>query len=144
MLIVSACLAGIECRYNGEAYTVLQLEEMVRAGKALPLCPEIIGGLATPRAKAERQGETVVNELGEDVGAQFTQGAKSAVEIALLVGCRKAILKAKSPSCGCGRIYDGTFSGRLIDGDGIFCTLLKEKGIEVWTEEDFAENGFEA
>ena len=144
MLIVSACLAGIECRYNGEAYTVLQLEEMVRAGKALPLCPEIIGGLATPRAKAERQGDAVVNELGEDVGAQFTQGAKRAVEIALLVGCRKAILKAKSPSCGCGRIYDGTFSGRLIDGDGIFCSLLKAKGIEVWTEEDFAENGFEA
>ena len=144
MLIVSACLAGIECRYNGEAYTVLQLEEMVRAGKALPLCPEIIGGLATPRAKAERQGKTVINELGEDVGAQFTQGAKRAVEIALLVGCRKAILKAKSPSCGCGRIYDGEFSGKLIEGDGIFCALLKAKGIEVWSEEEFAENRFEA
>ena len=137
-IIVSACLAGIECRYDGQANTVAAVEKLVKEGRALPVCPEVLGGLSTPRDKAERQGERVMTEQGEDVSAAFWSGAKVAAEIARLAGCRKAVLKAKSPTCGCGRIYDGTFSGKLIEGDGIFCALLKQNGIEVCSEEDFA------
>ncbi len=135
-IIVSACLAGVECRYDGRANTVAAVEKLVKEGRALPVCPEVLGGLSTPRAKAERQGERIMTEQGEDVSAAFYSGAKVAAEIARLTGCRKAILKAKSPTCGCGRIYDGAFSGTLIKGDGIFCALLKQRGIEVCSEED--------
>ncbi len=139
MLIVSACLAGVECRYNGSPFPIPAILNMVKRGLALPVCPEILGGFSIPRPPAEiRHGQIVFN-TGEDVTEQFLRGANAACAIALTIGCQKAIVKSKSPSCGCGSIYDGTFSGTLIAGDGIFTQLLKEHGIEVLTEENLEE-----
>lgn len=139
MIIVSACLAGVECRYNGYSCTVPQIAEMVFKGKAIPICPEILAGLPTPRLPAEQCKGKIVTLNGEDQTAQYIIGAKIGLKIAAAVRCRKAILKSNSPTCGLGLIYDGTFSGKLISGDGIFAALLKENGIEVNTEEGFFE-----
>ncbi len=136
MIIVSACLAGVECRYNGQAFPVPKVVEMVKKGQAIPLCPELLGSLPTPRINAERRGERIFSNDGQDLTDEYTAGAKIAVTIAQLVGCKVAILKSKSPTCGCGKIYDGTFSGRLTEGDGIFCALLKESNIKVYTEDE--------
>jgi uncharacterized protein YbbK (DUF523 family) len=136
MIIVSACLAGIECRYNGQAFPIPKVIEMVKKGQAMPICPEILGKLPTPRACAERLGDRVITNMGQDVTNEFVSGAIAAADIAQLIGCRTAILKSRSPSCGKGRIYDGTFSGRLILGDGIFCSLLQTKNIKVMTEDE--------
>jgi uncharacterized protein YbbK (DUF523 family) len=136
VLIVSACLAGVECRYNGQAFPIPVIVELVKKGQALPVCPEILGKLPTPRPCAERCGEKVVTKNGQNITAEVVTGAWLALQIAQLVGCKAAILKAKSPTCGCGLIYDGTFSGKLVAGDGIFCSLLKEKKIKVFTEND--------
>lgn len=135
MIVVSACLAGVECRYNGSAYPVAEVVEWVRRGEALPLCPEVLGGLATPRSCAERCGTAIATKDGQDFTAAYQRGARRAAEIARIVDCKRAILKARSPSCGCGLIYDGTFSGTLVRGDGMFSALLKEQGIVVETEE---------
>jgi uncharacterized protein YbbK (DUF523 family) len=137
MIVVSACLAGVECRYNGSSYTVPKIAEMVIKGKAIPICPEILAGLPIPRPPAEQQKGKIVSLNGDDQTGQYIMGAKIGVEIAVAGHCQKAILKSKSPTCGLGLIYDGTFSGKLISGDGIFAKLLKEKGIEVCTEEIF-------
>jgi len=139
MLIVSACLAGVECRYNGSPFPIPAILNMVKLGLALPVCPEILGGFAIPRPPAEIRHGRIVFNTGEDVTEQFLRGANAAFAIASTIGCQKAIVKSKSPSCGCGSIYDGTFSGTLIAGDGIFTKLLKEHGIEVLTEEDLEE-----
>lgn len=136
MMVVSACLAGVRCRYNGQAFPVPAVVELVQSGQAIPLCPEILGGLPTPRPSAERRGAQILTADGVDVTEHFRRGARLAAEIARLVGCTEAILKARSPSCGCGRIYDGSFSGAQTVGDGLFCILLKEEGIRVITEED--------
>ena len=136
MIIVSACLAGVECRYNGLAYPIPEVIEMVKTCKALPLCPEILGGLPSPRHPSEQCQGRVICDDSTDVTEQFTRGARIAADIAALIGCKKAILKAKSPSCGCGKIYDGTFSHTVISGDGVFAKMLKEQGIDVCTEED--------
>lgn len=139
MLIVSACLAGVECRYNGSPFPIPVIVNMVKKGFALPVCPEILGGFSIPRPPAEIRNGRIVLNTGEDVTEQFLRGAQAAFSIASTIGCQKAIVKSKSPTCGCGRIYDGTFSGTLIAGDGIFTKLLKEHGIEVLTEEDLEE-----
>lgn len=139
MIIVSACLAGVACRYNGEAFLIPIVEEMVKKGLALPVCPEILGKLPTPRSGAEKLGDKVITKDGDDVTAAFTVGSKTAVAIAQLVGCSTAILKAKSPSCGSGVIYDGTFSDKLIEGDGVFSAMLKAENIKVFTELDNLE-----
>ena len=136
MLAVSACLAGVACRYNGEAYTVTALAELVAAGDAIPLCPERLGGLASPRNPVEWRDGRVVDEAGNDWTSVFTKGAQCAAHVASTIGCTGAVLKARSPSCGCGRLYDGTFSRRLIEGNGVFCRLLKDAGVQVITEED--------
>jgi uncharacterized protein YbbK (DUF523 family) len=137
MMIVSACLAGVRCRYNGQAYPVPELVELVESGQALPLCPEVLGQLPTPRACAEKAGGNVVTKDGTDLTSFFLAGAQTALEIATLIKCEKAILKARSPSCGCGKIYDGSFAGRLVEGDGIFAAALKARGIAVCTEEEW-------
>lgn len=136
MIIVSACLAGVECRYNGQGFPVPEVIELVRKGKAIPLCPELLAHLPTPRLSSEQCQGRIVTRNGQDVTAEYTAGARIAVNIAKSAGCDKAILKSQSPTCGCGKIYDGTFSGKLIDGDGIFCSLLKENNIEVYTEHE--------
>ncbi|WP_347357827.1 DUF523 domain-containing protein [Bdellovibrio sp.] len=131
MKIVSACLSGVHCRYDCKAQTRSSIEEMVQKGDAIPVCPEQLGGLPTPRPPAERIGDKVLTNKGIDVTAEYQRGAEEALRIAKLAGATEALLKSKSPMCGCGKIYDGTFSGNQKDGDGVFAELLKKNGIKV-------------
>lgn len=136
MKIVSACLAGLKCRYNGSSKSNDKVVELVEQGEAIPLCPEQLGGLPTPRSPAEIKNGKVISKTGEDLTGNFTMGAGEALKIAKLVNCKEAILKSKSPSCGCGKIHDGAFQDKLIDGDGIFTRLLKKNNIKVLSEEE--------
>ncbi len=131
-----ACLAGIKCRWDGEARPCKKVIDLVKQGKAIPVCPEQLGGLTTPRPPAEQKGKKVITKAGKDVSREFERGAREVLKIAKLAGCREAILKSKSPSCGSGKVYDGTFSGRLIDGHGVLTALLKKNRISVKSEED--------
>ena len=137
MIVVSACLAGVQCRYNGQDFFIPEVADLVKKGQALPLCPEILANLPTPRPCVEQQAGNFLTAAGEDLTAAYMAGAKVAVAIARLVGCKMAILKSKSPTCGCGAIYDGTFSGTLTAGDGLWCSLLKQEGIKVCNENHF-------
>jgi uncharacterized protein YbbK (DUF523 family) len=136
MIIVSACLAGIRCRYDGNSKPCEVVIRMVSEGKAIPVCPEQLGGLTTPRMPAEQIGEKVIRRDSVDVTTEFTRGAQEALKIARLVEARSAILKARSPSCGSGKVYDGSFTGRLVDGNGVFAEACKNNGIDVKTEEE--------
>ncbi len=135
-ILVSACLLGLCCRYDGASRPNQKVLEQMQDAILIPVCPEQLGGLATPRVPAERQGEKVVTRTGADVTSQYQLGACQVLELAQLYNCRKAILKAKSPSCGKGRIYDGTFSGTLTAGNGVTAELLSDNGIAVHTEEE--------
>ena len=136
MIVVSACLAGIKCRYDGKAKPNQKIIELVKAGKAILVCPEQLGGLTTPRIAAEIKNNQVITKAGKDVTAEFEKGAQEAFKIAQLANCQKAILKSNSPSCGVGQTYDGSFTGKLIQRDGIFTKLLKQNNIKVLTEEE--------
>lgn len=135
MIMVSACLAGMNCKYNGGNNYNEEIFQMVKRGEAIPVCAEQFGGLTTPRMPAEIQiingKRHVINKLGEDVTEQFEKGAREVVELAKKLEIRKAILQARSPSCGVGKIYSGNFDGQLIDGNGILAQMLIENGIEV-------------
>ena len=135
-LLVSACLLGVPCRYDGKCVPCEAIIGLMKDFFLVPVCPEILGGLPTPRTPAERRGERVVARDGRDVTGEYLRGAQETLRLARLYGCRRAILKSKSPSCGCGQIYDGTFSGRLIEGRGVTAQLLEENGIRVQTERD--------
>lgn len=139
MLLVSACLAGMPCRWDCAAKTNERVVKLIAKGLAIPVCPEQLGGLTTPREPSEIRQDRVVSKSGEDVTAQFARGADIVVEIAKRYACTEAILKSKSPSCGSGRIYDGSFSGRLIEGDGVAAAALKANGIAVYSEEAFPD-----
>ena len=136
MKIVSACLAGVNCRWDCSSRANREVMGMVAAGKAIPVCPEQLGGLPTPRPPAEQKDGRIITKTGEDMTAQFEHGAREALKIARLAKCDEAILKSHSPTCGAGKVYDGTFSGNLVEGDGVFAKLLKENSIKVRTEED--------
>lgn len=133
MIIVSACLAGYRCRYDGKITADPDVVALVKEGGAIPVCPEMMGGLPCPRIPSERTKDDlrVVSREGKDVTEAFALGAAEALRMAKLYGCERAILKGKSPSCGCGQIYDGTFSGTLREGDGVTSELFKENGIAV-------------
>lgn len=133
MIIVSACLAGFRCRYDGKIVPDADVVALVKRGEAIPVCPEMLGGLPCPRVPAERtaDGTHVLSREGADVTEAFLRGASETLRLARLYGCDKAVLKARSPSCGCGRIYDGTFSGTLKDGVGVTAQTLLENGIAV-------------
>ena len=140
-ILVSACLLGICCRYDGRGnpnHNVLSLLDREDV-TLIPVCPEQLGGLPTPRIPSERQGRNVVNRAGEDVTPQFVQGAEEALRIAKAYGCTTAILKERSPSCGCGTIYDGTFTGTVTEGDGIAAELLKQHNIAIFGESRIAD-----
>ncbi len=136
MKVVSACLAGKKCRYDGRSSPCEKVIELVNNNEAIPVCPEQLGGLEIPRVPSEIKDNRVISKEGRDVTAQFEKGAKESLRIALDNNCREAILKSKSPSCGCGKVYDGSFSGKLVDGDGIFTRLLKKNNFSVITEEE--------
>jgi len=136
LCIVSSCLAGVKCRYDGNDNCIAAIREMVENGSAIPVCPEVLGGLPIPRVPAEIiRSEcgtiSVVNKDGVDVTDCFIKGAQATLSIAQANGAKKAILKSKSPSCGCGQIYDGTFTRTLKDGNGITTELLLNNGIVV-------------
>ena len=132
-ILVSACLIGTNCKYSGGNNYSEEVMEYLKDYEIIPICPEQLGGLPTPRPASEIIGDKVINNEGTDVTSNYQKGAEEALKIAKLLGIKKALLKAKSPSCGNGKIYDGTFSGTLIDGDGITTKLLKENNIEVIT-----------
>lgn len=135
-ILVSACLMGLSCRYDGSGCSQAGIERLKAAHHLIPVCPEVYGGLPTPREPAEIIGGRVVTKSGGDVTAQYQKGAEEALLLARRLDCRAALLKAKSPSCGKGEIYDGSFGGRLILGDGILARLLSEEGIPVFTEHE--------
>ncbi|MFF2650325.1 DUF523 domain-containing protein [Streptomyces sp. NPDC058045] len=140
-ILVSACLRGVPCRYDGRDKAVPELAEAIGDRRALPFCPEVAGGLATPRRPAEIVGgdghdvldgtARVVTDTGEDVTAEFVEGARRALAAAQRGGCTEAVLMPRSPSCGRGEIHDGTFDGTLRPGDGITAALLERHGITV-------------
>jgi len=131
MIVVSACLAGVNCNYAGTNSEKPQVVKLVEEGKAIIVCPEQLGGLRTPRTPAEIKNGKVFTKDGADVTEAFKRGAGEVLKICKKYNCKKAILKSNSPSCGCGKIYDGNFNGSLVDGDGVTAALLKEHGIEV-------------
>ncbi len=140
-LLVSACLLGFACKYSGGSNalpeeTLAALRERYRL---IPVCPECAGGLPVPRTSAERQGRWVTDRDGRDVTAQFEKGALVALRLARLFGCGEALLKERSPSCGSGEIYDGSFRGRLVPGYGTAAELLREAGIAVYGESAIAK-----
>ncbi len=142
MILVSGCLAGINCKYNGGNNYNEKVFNLVKEGMAIPVCAEQLGGLTTPRIASEIKfidgKRYVINKAGEDVTEQFEKGAKEILDLVKKLNITKAILKAKSPSCGKGKIYNGEFNGELIDGNGILADLLLENGIEVITENEIA------
>ena len=137
MKLCSACLLGINCRYDGRSKPNQKVLALASKETLIPVCPEQLGGLSTPREPAEQRGKKVVTKTGKDVTDNFLSGAEQVLGLAKILGIKEALLKQKSPSCGCGKIYDGTFSDKLIEGDGITTALLKKNGIEVLSEEDF-------
>ena len=140
MIIVSGCLAGIACRYDGKAKENKKIAQLVKEKKALTACPECMGGLKSPKEPSEIVGgdgydvldgkAKVISRDGKDVTAQFLKGAQKFLEYSQNNGATVVYLKKKSPSCGCGEIYDGSFSGKLKKGDGVTAALLKRNGIE--------------
>lgn len=137
-VLISACLAGINCKFNGENNLLDSgvLDEISKKYHLLFVCPEVFGGLSTPREPAEMKGGLVVTKTAKDVSENFKFGAEICLKIAKLNGCKKAILKARSPSCGSGQIYDGSFTKKLIFGDGVAAKLLKENEILVFSEDE--------
>lgn len=130
-VIVSACLAGFHCRYDGNSQEREQIKIMFDKGEAIAVCPEELGGLPTPRTPSEIIGDKVMSKTGSDVTEAYLTGAQISLEKAIEIGATEAYLKSKSPMCGCDKIYDGSFSGKLVEGDGIFTKLLKARGIKV-------------
>lgn len=133
-ILISACLLGVNCRYDGKITFVEELREAIKKHSFIPVCPEQLGGLMTPRTPSERVGDKVLMKTGEDVTENFTRGAYEALRLAQLYDCKYAILKERSPSCGSETIYDGTFSGTLVKGMGVTADLLRKNGITVLNE----------
>jgi uncharacterized protein YbbK (DUF523 family) len=141
MKLVSACLLGVNCNFEAKNWQQKTLLEEFAKGNLFPVCPEVLGGLTVPRVPAEIQGgdggdvldgkACMVNMDGVDVTSQFLKGAQAALSIAKNIGATEALLTERSPSCGCGKIFDGTFSDKLKDGDGVTAALLKRNGIKV-------------
>ncbi len=139
IFLVSACLLGCACRYDGKSKPDERVLSLLASHTLIPVCPEVLGGLPTPRLASERVGERVVRADGADVTACYEKGAREVLRLARLYGAAGAILKAKSPACGSGKIYDGTFSRTLTDGDGVLAALLKQNGILVICENDIGK-----
>lgn len=149
MILVSACLLGVNCKHNGKNNENSEVIQLIKKKGVIPVCPEQLGGLTTPRLPAEIEGGEgmdvlygsvkVIQKDGVEVTEAFVKGAKETLKIAKKFEVNQAILKARSPSCGMGQIYDGSFSGVSIKGDGVTAALLKSKNITVYTEENIAE-----
>lgn len=146
MKLCSACLLGIKCRWNGKRKPSKKVINLAKKEILIPVCPEQLGGLSTPRAPQEIQGcsgEKVLdgkckvrNKEGKNVTKEFIKGAKEVLKIAKLYGAKEFIGKSKSPSCGYGKTYDGTFTGKLIKGNGVTTAFFKRNGVKVITEKE--------
>ena len=136
MKLCSACLMGICCRYDGKSKPNKKIITLLKEETLIPVCPEQLGGLPIPRAPSEIKGGKVYSKDGIDVTDSFKKGAHETLKVAKLFNIKNAIFKQKSPSCGCGKIYDGTFSGKVINGDGITTLMMKQNGISVISEDD--------
>ena len=147
MKLISACLLGLKCPWSGDdRYRSNCAVELAKFEALIPVCPEQMGGLSTPRLPQEIQGGTgddvldnkfrVINKNGQDVTAEFIKGAEETLKIARQFNIKEFIAKSRSPSCGCGQIYDGTFSGKLLDGDGVTTALLRRNDLRIILEED--------
>lgn len=137
-LLVSACLLGVACRYDGRSKLHPLAQELCRRHEVIPVCGEILGGLPTPRLPSERREGGVFARDGGDVTDAFRRGAEEVVRLARLTGAQAAILKERSPSCGSGAVYDGTFSGTLTEGWGVTAALLRQQGLRVVGESGIA------
>lgn len=148
MIMVSACLAGFSSKYNGESNYNKAIESLVKSGKAIVVCPEQMGGCPTPRNPCEiadnstgrdvlLQKARIIDCHGQDYTEKFLKGAVETLKAAQLFNISMAILKSNSPSCGCGKIYDGTFSGKIIDGNGVAAQILLDNGYKVFTEDNY-------
>lgn len=134
-LLISSCLLGLACRYDG-GWREYDLKGLEKKFNLIPICPEIYGGLPTPRVPSEIKGDRVINREGVDVTAQYEKGAREALHLAKLYNAKYALLKAKSPSCGKNKVYDGSFTKTLTDGDGVTAKLLSENGLVIFTENE--------
>ena len=141
-LLVSACLLGFPCTHRGEAHPATDVAELERRFRLIPICPEVAGGLATPRPPAELHDDGHVRTAdGTDVSDAYHRGAAHAVTVAVAAGAVGAVLKARSPSCGSAEVYDGTFSRRLRPSDGISAAALRAAGFTIRSEEQLATGG---
>ena len=138
-LIISACLLGVSCRYDGKSKPLPEMEKLMEKYNLIPVCAEIMGGLPTPRVPAEIISGKVINREGRDVTAEYCKGAEEVLRLAKLFGCKKALLKERSPSCGSGIIYSGKFNGELVPGYGKTAELLIKNNIEVFGESQIEE-----
>ena len=137
-MLISACLLGVKCRYDGGGQALPELTALMARYELIPVCPEQLGGLPTPRTPSERRDGRVVARDGTDVTDAFRRGAEQACRIARLYGARLALLKARSPSCGHREIYDGSFTGRRIPGSGVTAEALAAMGLSLYDENDAA------
>ena len=147
MKLISACLCGFRCKYHGGHNLVDECLDLLSSGNVIPVCPEQLGGLPTPRSSCEIRGGSgadvlsgharVFSKDGQDVTEYFVRGAQEVLKMAQILNINEAILKSRSPSCGAGVIYDGSFSGCLIAGDGVTSALLKANGIKITDELEF-------
>ena len=135
-ILVSACLLGTNCKYNGSNNFNEKVIEYIKDKEAIPICPEVLGGLSIPRNPSEIIGDKVINNIGIDVTKEYIKGAEEVLKLAKELNIEEALLKEKSPSCGVHKIYDGTFTNAKIDGVGITTKILKENNIKVYSEED--------
>ena len=140
-LLISACLLGVACRYDGRSVPLPEAELAALTARyaLIPVCPEQLGGLPTPRDASERRGGAVVQRSGCDVTAQYVRGAGEALRLAQHFACRRALLKERSPSCGAGAVDDGSVTGTLTVGDGVTAETLKAHGVAVYGESRLCE-----
>lgn len=138
-LLVSACLLGENCKYNGGHNYTPTAEALRERFEVIPVCPEQLGGLSTPRVPSERAGDRVLTRDGRDVTEAFRLGAEKTLSIAQAEGAARAVLQVRSPSCGCGTIYDGTFSGTLVPGKGVTAQLLEQNGVKTYSSTQINE-----
>lgn len=137
MKAISSCLCGVCCNYAGKCHEIKIFKDMVDNQEAIMICPEVLGGLSIPRTPAEIIGDRVITQDKIDVTSQYILGAKKALDLCKIHNVEEIILKAKSPSCGVGKIYDGTFTHTVIDGNGITAELLLKEGFKVISDEDY-------
>jgi uncharacterized protein YbbK (DUF523 family) len=135
-ILISACLIGDKVRYDGRSNYTPLIKQLMEKYELIPFCPEVEGGLLVPRNPSEQKNHKVFDNKGKEVTAYFEKGAELAYNICLYLNIRIAILKERSPSCGVHQVYDGSFSGKLVNGMGVTAKYLKQKGVAVFNEEE--------